>query len=415
MADSFVPDSDSFEADSFEPEPSKPSKRFGTATAITRPSELSLSDFFPSTKARLRTPIGPVMDLLSIPVKAGMAGIRTASQGIPFKETMQSELRGGPPVGKEEGTMRFITQTLLGSRIPGVPQAAKAIGSKTAGAIESASLPRLPKLRNPFKGLSDPEIESLGQKVRQSFFGARKAKGIEFESAIQEAVAKNPGIVVQEARSLVDKLRSLLQVEPQFAQKVYDGIKRSGGKNNRLAAFLVDPSKADSATALDLQEIKQTLESIPSLNRAKQRIPGIPYKAGGSYTSSVSNMDLDLQELADEARQMLLGTYPELKQTAYETYSSFMNDFRAIRQGFTQAQLEGKIMSGFKTAEQRGAARRLLPIEIQKDIERARKVEGRAAGARGLAGKAIGGAAVGAGLGGILKLLGVNAPRSTDF
>jgi hypothetical protein len=388
-------------------QPAKQPKPGFMAESISAPRPgLSVSEYFPNTSREIQrlknnvlTALGPGGSLsqtaLSIPadiinaslIKPAMTGIaqlRRASSGRPMMPPAQAyatEMRGGElPANKEEATMRLLTEGAIGMLPMALANKAPFQGVSQVEPISGKPGYKLNlgRMRNPFKGLNDQEIEALAQRVRQAFFGAKKATGIEFESDLATAVTNNPGKVVPEARPLIESIRTRLSADPEFAQRIYNGLKRSidpkKPEEHALVRFFKDPALADSATAQDVQQIKMALESIPQLSRAKQRIPNQRYQAGGQANASVANVDLDIQDYVDEFRLALLSKYPELVP-AYAKYSDFMNDFRMIRRGMTEAQLEGKLQHGFKTAEQREAARRILPKEIQHVIKQSQKIE----------------------------------------
>lgn len=220
------------------------------------------------------------------------------------------------------------------------------------------------------KMLSDPQMEAFAQKVRQAFFGAHTAEGIQFDSAINHQVTKNPSQVVP-IDDLVNSVAEQAKTDKAFAEKLYQGLLRSAKQQNMtLANYLKDPTAAATATARDVQNVKQTLQSVPSTSRALNALSAKPYQPG-RFDAKVSDTDLGILEHLKELRGRLLGAYPDLADD-YQRYSTFMQDYRTVQPRFRANSLETTLLKGMGSSEQRQAMNRVLPSEILNEIESVR-------------------------------------------
>lgn len=245
-----------------------------------------------------------------------------------------------------------------------------ALAATTTAALNVAIPPMVQRLLHKIphgKLLTDPQMEAFAQKVRQAAFGSQTAEGMVFDQKITAALEKNLH-QISPAVDLVGQIEETMRSSKDVAEKLSQGMLREAKRGNTtLTAMLANRNLAANATAKQIQQIKLTLQAIPSINRALNRLPNVPYMAPGSFRASVSEADMEVLDLIHSTRAKLLSTFPET-QEAYQDFSNFMNDYRTILPSLRKGSMEHTILKGLGTSEQRQALRRVLPSEIQDQI-----------------------------------------------
>lgn len=260
---------------------------------------------------------------------------------------------------------------------PGIKQGIQALG-KTVPAQAIAQFLTKERALNMFhktpagKLISDPAFEQLAGNVRQAVGGGKLAAGINFDQGITDAVKLKPDVATP-ISDFIENLKTEMKVNPAVAEKLQQGMYRSGKQGNTtLQAMLTDESRAASATGRDLQNIKQTLQSVPSIDRALQRtyaLQGNPRL--GRFDATVGEPDLILIDHLSDLRGRLMSSYPEL-QNEYGQYSQFMNDYRTLAPRLRSGSMEHTLLEKWGNPLQRQAAGRIVPSEILQQVEQVR-------------------------------------------
>lgn len=231
---------------------------------------------------------------------------------------------------------------------------------------------------------SSKQAPIIASRIRDAFGQAKKDAGEAFGKQIDDLATQFPDRRVS-LRSTIDNLNKLRGESPKLASDLASANRRSG--NTLLSKLLNNPELADDLSVAEAQQIKQSLQKVPSVA-----------SKSGKFGAQFSDTDLDVIEAINDVRASMLESFPEL-ESVFANYGKTISKFKNLKGRFKVGSLIKNVRENFTDPEVMKEVQELLPPSALNDI----RLLGRSMRTRGLAKQgAIGAAGTGA-LGLLLK------------
>ncbi len=242
------------------------------------------------------------------------------------------------------------------------------IGDKSSIAerITQSGAERMKASREAVANATDKIVE-FDAKVRGDFFGARIKAGEEIGKDIQNLQKAKPDQIINISPAIkslgveVEEGGQITTPTAKLASDLKAALNRADSKT--LETVLSDPSKAESLTLDQTQDIIKSIKKIPSFAQ----------KLSQGKFANWTDTDRHIIQFIEDIRDHQIQAFPEFEKTL-GNYREVMQKFRVVKPFFRETNLVSNITSDFqgKPVVQK-FVRDLLPSDTLKQMENVRR------------------------------------------